>query len=159
MLKNTIIPALVLSITIFSAQSPAQSSVNPEVFQNNITKMNFNLVSLDTSPALEKTTTHSPGANSVKVAWSIKSAYKKSKRAVKKAGRNTGRAIRELNKVIVPSEIRNGSSYLYRKDRAAFRFIGRTGRNIGKALVSYKRCLTRGCGRIGDLPNPHDHRR
>jgi len=92
MIKKATISALVLSIAIISAQSPAQASINPTRFENNPATMNFNLTTLDTSSLLEKTTALSPGASSVKVAWSIRGAAKKVGRGIKKTGRGIGRA-------------------------------------------------------------------
>lgn len=61
-------------------------------------------------------------------AWSIKKAYKKTTRVVK------------------------------RKANGAYNYGKRGGRHVKKATSSYYKCLTKGCGRIGDLPNKHDHR-
>jgi hypothetical protein len=56
-------------------------------------------------------------------AWSIKSAAKKTVKAAKYVGRKTGRAVSTVNRVIVPSEIRNGASKVKRGVYKAGRFV------------------------------------
>jgi len=56
-------------------------------------------------------------------AWSIKSAVKKTIKAGKSVGRKTGRVVRKVNRVIVPSEIRNGATKAKRGISKAGRFV------------------------------------
>ncbi len=164
MLKNTTLSAIVLSIAIISTQSPAQASINPKTLESNLTKANSNLVKLDIGHGLEQTVAQSPDADHVQVAWSISGAYKKTKRAAKKTGRIAGRGIRKVNRVIVPAEIRNGSSWAYGKaKRGARRVRGSVPVRFGNP---FKRCrpskyiIGPPTCKVGGAPaNIHDHRR
>jgi hypothetical protein len=135
--------ATIMSATLISAQLSAQASVN--------------LAPVVMDIEIEKTVSPSPEVAPMRLAWSIKGAAKKVGNAakkvgsgLKKAGKATGRGIRKANRIIVPSEIRNGAK--------------RGVKHIGKAAASYVKCVTKGCGRIGNLPrgtkghNIHDHR-
>ncbi|NKB54524.1 MAG: hypothetical protein GKR97_20355 [Rhizobiaceae bacterium] len=109
-----VISALVLSIAILSAQSPAQASLNPTAPEGVILQSNTNLIPLDIVGGIKTSTATASQGETIQVSWSIKGAYKKAKRGVKKAGRATGRGIRKANRVVMPSEIRNGASKAYR---------------------------------------------
>ena len=135
--------ATIMSATLVSAQLSAQASVNLAPAVMNI--------------EIEKTVSPSREVAPMRLAWSIKSAAKKVGSGLKKAGKTAGRGIRKANRVIVPSEIRNGASKTYRATKRGVK-------HIGKAAASYGKCVTKGCGRIGNLPrgtkghNIHDHR-
>ena len=60
---------------------------------------------------------------SFQVAWSLKSAAKKTIKAGKYVGSKTGKAIRKANKKIVPSEVRNAASKAKRGALKAGRFV------------------------------------
>ncbi len=137
-----------------SSHSSSEQGVNPVPIENIISRASFDIIPLVMNLDLVKTTTPSSDADPMLVAWSIKSAAKKVGRGAKKIGRGArkigrkaGRGVRRANRVIVPSEIRNAASK-----------AKRGGRHIVRAIRSYKTCIWPGCGRIGDLPNPHDHR-
>ncbi len=130
-------------------------------FESNFTKVNSNFVKLDVG---HQTVTQTPDATPVQVAWSVKGAYNKTKRAVKKTGRKAGRGLRKVNRVIVPSEIRNGSSWAYGKaKRGARKVRGAVPVRFGNP---FKRCkaskyiIGPPTCRVGGTPtNIHDHRR
>ena len=163
-MKKQIMTITAIAMGAIALQSPAQASVNPMTFENNFTKVNSNLVKLDLGLGFEQTVAQTSDATSVQVAWSIKGAYKKTKRAVKKTGRAAGRGIRKVNRVIVPSEIRNGSSWAYGKAK-------RGARKVRRAVPvrfgnPFKRCSPSKyiigpptCRVGGARANIHDHRR
>ena len=98
--------ATIMSATLISAQLSAQASVN--------------LAPVVMDIEIEKTVSPSPEVAPMRLAWSIKGAAKKVGNAakkvgsgLKKAGKATGRGIRKANRIIVPSEIRNGASKTY----------------------------------------------
>lgn len=118
MSKNTIISAIVLSIAIFSAQSPAQASINPATTGYIQMDNNVNSVKIDIGHQLDKSVAFSSGAETFQVSWSIVGAAKKVGKGVKKVGRKVGGVARAANKVIVPSEIRHGASWVYKNGKA-----------------------------------------
>ena len=121
----TIATATIMSAALISTQLSAQASVNPAPVENNLSKVNFHLVTLDVGLGFDKTVTHSSDAAPMLVAWSIKSAVKKAAKGVKKIGKEAGRGIRRANRVIVPSEIRNAASAAKRRALKAGRFIAK----------------------------------
>lgn len=101
--------AAIMSVALVSAQLPAQASINPAP------------VVLDIES--EKTVSPSPEVAPMRLAWSIKGAAKKVGRGLKKAGKAAGRGIRKANRVIMPSEIRNGASKAYREIKRGVKYI------------------------------------
>ncbi len=156
MLKITTISALVLSIAVISAQSPAQAKINPEAFGNFQSANDADFKNTDISHQLFQNAASSSNADPVQVAWSIKGAYKKAKKGVKKVGRTTGRVVRKANRIIVPSEIRHGASFAYRKAKKGAKYAAR--HPYGKRCKPNKYlqpvCTVKGKGRA----NVHDHR-
>lgn len=132
MSKSIIISALVLSIAIISAQSPAQASLSSTEPVSTITQKNVKLLTLDIDQDFGGSVAVSSDSVPVQVAWSIKNAAKKVGRGVKKVGKEAGRGIRRANRVIVPSEIRNAAS-------KAKRGVIKSGRYIAKHPYG-KRC-------------------
>ena len=82
-MKKQIMTITAIAMGAIALQSPAQASVNPMTFESNFTKVNSNFVKLDVG---HQTVTQTPDATPVQVAWSVKGAYNKTKRAVKKTG-------------------------------------------------------------------------
>ncbi len=123
MSKVKVISAIVLSVAILSAQTPAQASVNPTTSESIILQSNANLVPIDIAGGINESAATTSAGEPILVSWSIKGAYKKAKRGVKKAGRATGRGIRKVNRVVVPSEIRNGASKAYRATKRGAKYV------------------------------------
>jgi len=157
MFKGTTISALVLSIAIISAQSPTLASVYPTASENIQADIHANIVKVDIGQLPVISAAISTEAEPMLVAWSLKGAYKKAKKGVKKAGRATGRVIRKANRKIVPLEIRNGASYVYGKTKKAAKHIYRHpyGKRCKPNKFLQPVCTVKGKGRRA---NTHDHR-
>lgn len=89
------------------------------------------------------------------VAWSIKGAAKKVGKAAKSVGKKAGKAVGKVNRVVVPSEIRNGASKVANGAYKAGRFIAKHpyGRRCKPDKYLRPVCTVKGTG-----PTTRDHR-
>ena len=155
MSKYTTISAVVLSIAIVSSQTLAQASINPTVPGTFQSENFINSPNLEIDHQLFQNAASLPAIDPVLVAWSIRGAYKKAKKGVKKVGRVANKVVRTTNRIIVPSEIRNGASFAYRKAKSGAKNVYRN--PYGKRCKPNK-YLQPVCTVKGRRANVHDHR-
>lgn len=154
---SKIIKGAICSMVILSSlATTVDASVNPKVFGSIQAENKANFVKLDVGQQLVKSAAFLPNAEPVLVAWSIKGAYKKAKKAAKNVGRTTGRVVRKANRIIVPSEIRHGASFVYGKTKRGAKHIYRHpyGKRCKPNKYLQPLCTVKGKGRA----NIHDHR-